>query len=356
MTLSDTYDMLMTLDRAEGLLRGDFIGTTDPYIKVAIPSKPYPTYYTSKVVKRSRNPVWQDERLLLRNIPPGAEFTFNLFDKDYLTAHDDLGSAFYTFNPSTDKADEKNVALQLNTKGTLFISIGYVKSNYDGRARLAGPIRYSQRCSRTAGMVVGTINDDGPVYPVWKVYLCDIPYYFDNVKQHWNEKYDKAQAIFKNRTIRSGITQQHAFIYKHHNVEDNGELESAADFFSKLNYGKRQDQMRYFTYVIMETDWRFSETGANFLMDMVSKHAMHSGAAEEVFYAGEFCIVEEKEGYKLVIDNNSGTYAPHPDGLAKLQQLLQANFPGMKVETVDVSVQAETLKVYHSLVPSRSRG
>jgi hypothetical protein len=43
---------------------------------------------------------------------------------------------------------------------------------------------------------------------------------------------------------------------------------------------------------------------------MMSKHAMHSGAQEEVLFAGEFCIVpwpEAAGGHKLVIDNNSGT-------------------------------------------------
>lgn len=44
---------------------------------------------------------------------------------------------------------------------------------------------------------------------------------------------------------------------------------------------------RYFTYTLMEESLRFSETGAAFLTDLMSKHAMHAGGAEEVFFAGK---------------------------------------------------------------------
>lgn len=37
---------------------------------------------------------------------------------------------------------------------------------------------------------------------------------------------------------------------------------------------------------------RCSETGAAFFSDMFSKHAMHSGAAEEVLYAGALPAVQ----------------------------------------------------------------
>lgn len=48
--------------------------------------------------------------------------------------------------------------------------------------------------------------------------------------------------------------------------------------------------------------------------------------------AGEFCIVPQPGapgGHRLVIDNNSGTYAPKSGQLGLMAQLFTANFPDM---------------------------
>lgn len=53
-------------------------------------------------------------------------------------------------------------------------------------------------------------------------------------------------------------------------------------------------------------------------------------------YAGEFHIEKTHLGqFKLVIDNNSGTYAPPKEELPQLKALFQSNFPGISVEAVD---------------------
>lgn len=41
------------------------------------------------------------------------------------------------------------------------------------------------------------------------------------------------------------------------------------------------------TRSLLPDSLRCSETGARFMADMMSKHAMHAGGAEEVLYAGE---------------------------------------------------------------------
>lgn len=61
---------------------------------------------------------------------------------------------------------------------------------------------------------------------------------------------------------------------------------------------------------------------------------MHSCCATEVRFAGEFVVLLDKDLYKLVIDNNSGTYAPPREGLAPTKAIFEANFPGLRVETV----------------------
>lgn len=77
---------------------------------------------------------------------------------------------------------------------------------------------------------------------------------------------------------------------------------------------------------------RFSETGPlylnlnivkglSFFKDFMSKHAIHSDVAYEVRYAGEFHIRPSKilNNYKLIIDNNSGTYGPDKKYLSLLE-------------------------------------
>lgn len=97
---------------------------------------------------------------------------------------------------------------------------------------------------------------------------------------------------------------------------------------------------------------RFSETGAAFFVDFASKHALHANCATAVRYSGEFhprpsfpdgsgwgsfndSMSDDSVPWELVIDNNSGTYAPNPELLQTLRQLLEYNFPGMRVVALD---------------------
>lgn len=75
------------------------------------------------------------------------------------------------------------------------------------------------------------------------------------------------------------------------------------------------------------------------------QHACHADAAEAVTYSGEFHIRALENGdYSLVLDNNSGTYAPSPDDLPLLHRLFEINFPDIKIETYDFN--NPTLKDY----------
>ncbi|KAI0326896.1 hypothetical protein GY45DRAFT_54140 [Cubamyces sp. BRFM 1775] len=129
---------------------------------------------------------------------------------------------------------------------------------------------------------------------------------------------------------------------------------------------------RIFTYVIMlDGEWRFTETGEEFAIQLLSKHTMHADVAVEIAFSGEFFVrrvhttkptsrhpassvpadgegsqaqgqPDEGEGsddaeaetdhpdpsslppsaYELVIDNDSGTYRPHKDLLPTLAAYL----------------------------------
>lgn len=108
---------------------------------------------------------------------------------------------------------------------------------------------------------------------------------------------------------------------------------------------------------------RFTETGKEFGIDLLSKHTMHSDVNIYIACSGEFFVrrlkhphestdapdqethpvadlpggppnsspPEKPENYELIIDNDSGTYRPKGDLLPKLKEFLNANFPGLHV-------------------------
>lgn len=48
---------------------------------------------------------------------------------------------------------------------------------------------------------------------------------------------------------------------------------------------------RAYTYVItLDGEWRFTETGSEFAINMLSKHSMHSNVAPDVAFSGEFFV------------------------------------------------------------------
>ncbi|KAJ7035580.1 hypothetical protein C8F04DRAFT_511923 [Mycena alexandri] len=127
---------------------------------------------------------------------------------------------------------------------------------------------------------------------------------------------------------------------------------------------------KLFTYVMtLDGEWRFTETGPEFAIDLLSKHSMHADLAKEIAYSGEFFVrplkgsakeeqkseaggsskkeegqeKEEQEepsdknataskpadepsrnpkAYELIIDNDSGTYRPKKELLPILQDWL----------------------------------
>lgn len=133
---------------------------------------------------------------------------------------------------------------------------------------------------------------------------------------------------------------------------------------------------RIFTYVLtLDSLFRFTETGKEFGIDMLSKHTMHSEVASYTAFSGEFFIRRLKHAhrdppevggdneshpptdigngppgddpphdpayYELIIDNDSGTYRPQAELLPKLKEFISHNFPGLKIVTLDCNTDAE---------------
>jgi hypothetical protein len=180
--------------------------------------------------------------------------------------------------------------------------------------------------------------------------------------------------------LSKALHHQHARVY---NFDQKTEFESfpepCKEFTQKFLDLVHYDQGgRIFTYVLtLDSLFRFTETGKEFGIDMLSKHTMHSDVAAYIAFSGEFFIRRMKyrsrsppeEGgnnrthppddigggppkeepkkdpgyYELVIDNDSGTYRPNAALLPQLKEFFETNFPGLHVMTLDCQADAEKM-------------
>lgn len=174
----------------------------------------------------------------------------------------------------------------------------------------------------------------------------------------------------RGRLLYRGLHDQYTTIYGYEkNTEwdvvqpSDGDQDAGCAFAEKfLRTTSFGTQGRIFTYVItLDGEMRFTETGEEFVIDLLSKHSMHADAAKEIAYSGEFFVrlMEGHEGhsrerdegdlgdkpqdedpkhYELVIDNDSGTYRPRKELLPTLEEFLASddNFGGLgKVSAID---------------------
>lgn len=166
--------------------------------------------------------------------------------------------------------------------------------------------------------------------------------------------------------LNRALHHQHSRIYSYDRQTQYGVCDSAESVAKKfLDFVSYADGGKIFTYVItLDGEWRFTETGKEFGIDMLSKHSMHSDVAIYIAFSGEFFVRRRKghrrsssrrstmeevitsendpSHYELFIDNESGTYRPDTDLLPVLQEFISKNLPGIKVKAIDV--QSEELQ------------
>ena len=181
----------------------------------------------------------------------------------------------------------------------------------------------------------------------------------------------------KGRLLHRALHNQYATIYGYGKDTEWGVVKPPASdedtgrafaekFLHMISFGI---QGRIFTYVItLDGEMRFTETGEEFAIELLSKHSMHADAAKEIAYSGEFFVRlmeghednsmerdnsdlgdkprdENPKHYELIIDNDSGTYRPRKELLPILEEFLARddNFGGLgRVLTADCF--DETLK------------
>jgi hypothetical protein len=155
-----------------------------------------------------------------------------------------------------------------------------------------------------------------------------------------------SKAGLRGRVLNKALHHQHARVYNFSNVTEYGIVkpkseEATLQFLKMAHY---DEGGRIFTYVLtLDGLLRFTETGKEFGIDMLSKHTMHSDVNIYIACSGEFFIrrlsqpdkpadapgqkthpntdipggppdappPKDPKNYEVVIDNDSGTYRPN---------------------------------------------
>lgn len=76
--------------RAQKLLKKDFLGTSDPYVKLSLTGERLPAKKTT-IKKRNLNPEWNESFKLVVKDPQSQVLQLQVFDWDKVGAHDRLG-------------------------------------------------------------------------------------------------------------------------------------------------------------------------------------------------------------------------------------------------------------------------
>src|SRR5580692_2471705 len=94
--------------------------------------------------------------------------------------------------------------------------------------------------------------------------------------------------------LHKALSHQHAQIYRFDKQTEFGYLsekpsrEATMKFLDLAHY---DEGGRVFTYIItLDALWRFTETGKEFGIDMLSKHTMHSDVSIYIAFSGEFFV------------------------------------------------------------------
>lgn len=181
----------------------------------------------------------------------------------------------------------------------------------------------------------------------------------------------------RGRILHRALHHQHARIYSFdsstlYGVFEKPCLEMTRQFLEFVNYDQGG---RIFTYVVLPDGlFRFTETGKEFGIDLLSKHTMHSDVSIYIACSGEFFVRRRKKqhlagddqqstagdsdkhdhsrlsqdpaDYQLYIDNDSGTYRPNAKLLPLLQKYMADNLPGLHVKTLDCQQDKDKMKQF----------
>lgn len=381
--------------------------------------------HRTRTVRRSTDPEWEDE-WIIGNVPSsGMKLKCRLYDEDWPDHNDRLGNVTiliphvsedwegfenkqfevkkrmgskraYLVKAATS-AFHKDISMTPN----LWVSakvLGKTESTPHGQIYTIGPTAYFRHFSPMIGRLAGIqVNKDESHDSTQDNTQEPSGSQGDKSSQKKTQKYDFqatelqlagpvppklyhrfvefrpligmmfTRSGIRGRLMHKALTHQHKRIYNYDSSTEYGQFkpcseEASLQFLKLVHF---DEGGRLFTYVItLDGLFRFTETGKEFGIDLLSKHTMHSDVATYIACSGEFFIRRlqkptasedpepdqpthpdgelpggppfdkppmKPEYYQLIIDNDSGTYRPDKKVLPDLQKYLEKNFPGLGV-------------------------
>ncbi|CAE6464036.1 unnamed protein product [Rhizoctonia solani] len=242
----DALDLEIRFISAQGLPRMDVVGAgCDPYFRAKIDDV---IRYTSRALPNTLNPEW-NEFWRIRNVPSLAILKVRVYDKDENQYVDDYIGKFTITDVYVGGVREVPiVSLLRRDHGTFQIEVISKPAEYPSLPAYIfdGPCRYSIHLSPTVGAFTAKTTSVRR-YSTWKVHLKGIQLFFGNHRQHWNENYRAAQAIFSGPlsiTVRAPIIAGHRLLYARTTANRTGILYNAEDFWSlfRARVDERQGQ------------------------------------------------------------------------------------------------------------------
>ncbi|USP79743.1 uncharacterized protein yc1106_07017 [Curvularia clavata] len=429
------YTIKFTLHRANNLPLADInTFSADPFIvaqlTTGLPTRHKedpPLTMRTHTIRQNTDPVWNFE-WIVANVPAsGFNLKCRIYDEDPADHDDRLGNVHVTV-PSVNenwggiREQTYSIKKRMVSKrafilravavcfgkahhmtGTLTVSaevLGRTQDDNGGRVYTVGPQFWIRHYSPLLGRLLGQKepNDDedqvsrrtGRHKPEKYNFQSNQMQLRGPVPEAMYHRYVEFKPFVKSMFTAKGVRgfilskalhHQHARVYNFDHATDYQVFsEPCKEFTQKFLELVHYDQGgRIFTYVLtLDALFRFTETGKEFGIDMLSKHTMHSDVAPYIAFSGEFFIRRLKhkdrlppdegghnvshppcdiEGgppdeppkkdpayYELVIDNDSGTYRPNAALLPQLKTFFELNFPGLHIRTLDCQGDAEKMQ------------
>ncbi|PWY64478.1 C2 domain protein [Aspergillus heteromorphus CBS 117.55] len=424
------YTLKFTFHRGVNLPCADFGSfSSDPYVLaqliVDLPQRhkqdPLLSFRTP-TVRKNRDPTWESE-WIVANVPAsGFQLKCQVYDEDAADHDDKLGNAYVEVDAVRDhwpgikeqsfrvkkRMGSKRVYLfgniaalasrRLDVGSHLVISVeclGKTPGDEGAHMYTVGPNYWFKHFSPLIGRIAGTKDEvqsrhgkkktisrynfqaiqiqlKGPVpTELYHRYVEFKPFVAGMFTSH----------SLRGRILNRALHHQHERIYNFDKTTLNGQFSSPCIALTQkfLDFVHYAQGGRIFTYVItLDGQFRFTETGKEFGIDLLSKHTMHSDVSIYIAYSGEFFLrrkhrrhrysetthhsggsysgdelLEDSEmstdpaDYELFIDNDSGTYRPNSQCLPILKRFISSNLSGLHVTTLDCkedAAQMEALK------------
>ncbi|KAI9789747.1 MAG: hypothetical protein M1816_005786 [Peltula sp. TS41687] len=384
-----------------------------------------PLQFRTPTIRRSQDPAW-NAPWIIANVPrTGFKLKARIYDEDPADHDDRLGNAHLSMSELTESSagsvEERELKIKkrvgskraflltgcmnlmsgkLHTHSRLVVRVEVLgpTDGPGGKVYTIGPQYWTKHFSPMIGRIVGTKVPGQQGKPERYNFQANQIQLRGPVPDELYHRYVEFRPFIKGMFTGAGIRgfilnralhHQHARVYNFDRSTIYGVIPSPGEEMTRqfLDMVHYDHGGRIFTYVMMlDGLLRFTETGKEFGIDLLSKHSMHSDVSIYIAWSGEFFIrrskqphphrhhtssssadmhvtpqvnhktsnsndgddneapsgtpaaaaaaAEDPHDYELIIDNDSGTYRPKGDLLPVLQRYLETNLPGLRIRAM----------------------